>query len=446
MLDLAVLATTLLAACVVVAVWPRSWIALIIFLSLAAMPVAVPPIVGNAGWIALAVGAAFCLHRFDARRSTDIPAAALIIATTLFALWGLSNSNPPGDVFADCKGILILGLALFVFGRIAGTDLLVAALRGLAATLWFSFACAVLSIVTGLSLTGRARDASLFAEGDNTTDVVRLLTPSTHLATGVLAVSIGLWTLRPRLAAATIPYVIPAFGLAVLALSRNSILVIAIALILAPILNRNVRALIRAIIFMFCGVVAYFLAGWALTYLDDIRPFGQIRSIYNAYTGRVIEGMFGDQALRDKSLEYRRIEMDYLFRAISDYEMFGHGYGYSYKPPRDGRPITAWFAHNYYLWTIVKTGMTGFLIHTVAYISPISQALRRPLNPYRSACAAAALALLAVSWAVPYAAAPESAVVLGALLGCAAAVGNPAAPSFRTVARNVSAHAVHRTF
>lgn len=435
MFDLAILATALIAAAIALTLWPRSWIGFVIFLPVAAFPAGVPRSLNFVGaLVALILGAVYCLFAFKPRRVTDASAAAIIGVTALFAAWGLAGSHPLDNVILECRGLIFLAIAIFIFGRVAGTDLIGAALKGLAVTLWFSFTCVLLATFAGLRLAGRALDASLLlSEGANLTGVVRLLTPATHLASATVAVCVALWVLKPGLFRRTVPYVLPAFGLVIFAFSRNSVVIVVVAALVAPLLNRSYRAFVRSCASLLIGFAMYYVTGWILAFVGDVGPFSQLRVIYNAYGGRVVEGLVGSGANSDRSLGYRDIEIDYLLKAIPGNELIGHGFGYSYKPVRERLQFgTAFYSHNYYLWTIVKTGFLGMTAYATALIAPLMPALRGKTDVYRSACAATAVGCLIVSWAVPFPVGIESAVVLGALLGCASALntsGDPEASS-----------------
>lgn len=426
MFTLATLVVALIVCGAVIRIYPRSWIGIIIFLATAATPLAIPSYIKLSGIniyfveVAILLGALHVLFSYKPRLITDISGLTVVTVTLVFAFIGVAESYPLRDV-AECRWLVMLGVVIFVFGRISSTDMISTVLTSVKVSLWFSLGTTVLATLVGLQLVGRSDDASLLGESAAPVGVLRLITPATQLAAAALAVALALWALRPSLTGASMPYVIPAVGIVVMAFSRNSVLVVALALGLAPIFNRNARAFARAIFIACVGLALYFLTGFALSSLGDISVFGGAKRIYDAYAGRVVAGIFNNSAEADSSLLYRQVETNFMLRAIQDNQAFGHGYGYAYKPPRNREALsTAQYGHNYYMWTLVKSGFAGLTLYMTAYLGPILNGIRAGSNVFSSACAATATAFLAVSWVVPFPISMSTAPVLGALIGGAA--------------------------
>lgn len=431
---MAAITAVLLVGGVILWQYPRWLVGTTVFLTTAALPLGVPIYLTVAGFniyyseIAAALLMTYALLHLPARRTTDTCGAIIVATTGVYALVGISNQYTMKTV-TECRSLFILGISMVIAGRVAGTVIQSAAIRSLAITLWLSLITSVLATYGGLKLVGRSDDASLLAEGAAPTGVIRLLTPATQMAVAVVAISLGLWALRPSLFRSTLIYFIPGLLIGVLAFSRNSLLVLAITLAVAPILNRSIRGLGRAALIFGGGLALYFLTGSLLASLQDIRPVGEIRRIYEAYVGRVVGGIFGNSITTDKSLLYRHIETDYMLRAVPGHELFGHGFGYSYKPPRSrAEATTAHYGHNYYLWTLVKTGYVGLAAYLTALFGPLVSLLRAPTNVFCATVGAAAFSFMITSWVVPFPIGMTTAPVLGALIGSAVGLKNGMLP------------------
>jgi O-antigen ligase len=127
----------------------------------------------------------------------------------------------------------------------------------------------------------------------------------------------------------------------------------------------------------------------------------------------------------DDSANYRERELTNLEIAVSKAPVLGHGFGFAYQPPQ-GKAGTFWgdrapyYSHNFYWWTLAKTGIIGLGLALFAMLAPLAGALTQRYSGPQVAAAAASLAgLLAVSWVAPLPIDSPTSLLIGAALGAA---------------------------
>ncbi|WP_213573261.1 O-antigen ligase family protein [Rhodococcus sp. USK13] len=417
---------------------PQWWIGIVVLTVAATVPVQIPMAVPIGGFgvylseIALLLAALFVGVKYQANRLSDFCSAAVFAATTVFALYGILSGYPTQQVAGDSRGLFALALALFVAGRVAGTPIAMTALKAVRATLWLSFVFISLAALDVVQIAGRTSDASL--DPSSSIEVTRIQSPTTHLAASVVAISIALCVAKPGSFRVVLPYLIPALGITFFAYSRNALVLVAITAVLTPLLERRFRAWVRMMVVAGCLWVVFVATGWTLSQLADLPGFGYLHRMYVAYSDRVIGGLSAEAQLTDSSILYRQLEVRNMKTAITDYEVVGHGLGYAYQPQRDrNTPTSSFYGHHFYIWAIVKTGFLGLLIYLVALIAPLVRATKWSGNPFRSACASAAVAVLYVSTVAPMPMSTNGGPLLGALLGVAAGLWPSAGGQGKTV-------------
>lgn len=105
--------------------------------------------------------------------------------------------------------------------------------------------------------------------------------------------------------------------------------------------------------------------------------------------------------------------------------LWGNGFGYAYKPINTGRALSdksenlQCYAHNFYLWLLVKAGPVGFLLFLVPIARVLVAALRGSGHVALTTGALAA-GLLAVSFVAPMPLGSPTAVLLGLVTGACA--------------------------
>jgi O-antigen ligase len=428
----------------VLLVRPAWWIGMVVLAVAATVPAQVPTAILLGGFgiqfseIALTGAAIYTLFKFPPNTLTDRCAFAVFLLTLAFAGYGLSQ-YPANHVAGDARGMFALALALIVAGRIAGTPTAVVAMKAVRLTLWGSLLVVTLGAVGSIQIAARATDATL--DGSGTVALVtRVQSPTTHLAAVVLAICIALWVTQRGMLREILWYAVPALGLTIFAYSRNALVLVAIAAVVTPLLERKFRGWVRMILAAGVGAFMFVAAGWVLSQVSDLTAFGYLNRMYTAYSDRVLVGLSAEAQSVDRSVLYREIEIVRLRAAIPGFEFFGHGLGFSYQPQRDrATPNSAFYAHHYYYWLMVKTGAVGVVAYLVAFVAPLIRAARWPGNPFRSACAATAAGLFYISTVAPMPISTNGGPLFGALLGIAAGLwsARPDAPS-RTVSDSQS--------
>lgn len=406
---------------------PHWWVGMVVLATTATLPGQIPMDANIGGFsvefseIALAAGAAFVLVRYAENRASDAGAAIIFAITALFALLGYLEGYPLNHIANDSRGLFGLALALFIAGRIALTPLAATALKSVRLTLWVSFTFIALGALGAVQVAGRSTDASLALAGSAPTNVTRILSPTTHLAATVVGICLALAVTRAGSRRTILTFLVPALGITFFAYSRNALALVAIAVFLTPLFERQFRAWIRVASAAVGLVLAYLTVGWALPHLADLPGLGYVNRMYSAYTHRVIGGLSTETQQVDSSILYRQLEIRNMRTAISEGPLLGHGMGFSYQRQRDrSTPTSAYYGHQFYYWIVVKAGFVGAFVYLAAFVAPIFKAIRQPGVPMRSACAAAAVGLLYVSTVAPMPLSTNGGPLLGALLGIAA--------------------------
>ncbi|BBY59338.1 hypothetical protein MSAR_24740 [Mycolicibacterium sarraceniae] len=132
----------------------------------------------------------------------------------------------------------------------------------------------------------------------------------------------------------------------------------------------------------------------------------------------------------------RQAENAHLWIAIPEAPIVGHGFGYAYQPAFGrANSFTAtygpYYAHNFYLWLLAKSGIIGLGGFALFALIPIVRGLRTPLVEAKASAAFAAI-YLAVCVVSPAGESGTAAMVLGIALGAAMTFSRkpiPALPS-----------------
>lgn len=392
--------------------------------------------------LVIALLAAKLLLRGSLSRSTR-PALLLTACILLGCFVALLYSQPLAPLLADLRGPAMLLLA-FCIGSCArdfvGT--LWACFVGAVLTLWVSAGFVVVAMTTGLSITGRTEQAALYTYGDvGASTAVRFLTPATPLAVAVVcAVLVAMVQPRhrvPGLALAGVPAAFLIFS----AFSRNHLLAFAAALTFALLVLPKTR-----ITPLVTRVALAAAVGAALVAVLPSSPVTDtVRVQVEAYTTRVIDGLDPNTLSADASSRYREVENAALLQSIQQAPILGQGFGHSYKPPSG--PLGSFeatrgtaYAHNFYLWLAVKTGIIGLILFLGAALPPL---LRRRTQRSTTAVLAGGVAagLLASSIVAPAPLASGSAVVLGLAMALSW-TRQPAAPTPNANGRHPSQEAL----
>jgi len=352
-----------------------------------------------------------------------LPSLAFLVgAFTIAFPLALLSRHPFGAILTDGRGMLVLLVTIILTAALvsdpADRQVLTRAVKYL---MVFSAAMVAIGSLTGIPLTGRVEDAGLYlASGTlQTSSAVRLLVPTSHLATGVLAASVAAVLFgycRPRHAAV---WLVPAALIAALSFSRNVLLAVAAAILVAAVTSGRKR-LVAAIPRL--AATAAMLAGLSIVYIiatptwDASNWFGKLMI---GFETRVLGGLSAQMLSMDTSVLYRDREMANGIDAIVNSPIIGHGLGFAYQSG-SGPAGTFWrdqapyYSHNFYLWIGIKFGIIGICL-LVLLVSACIQ------GPYRDNARSILLfggsSLLAVSAVAPLPLESYTAVILGIALG-----------------------------
>ncbi|GAA3535813.1 hypothetical protein AFL01nite_08150 [Aeromicrobium flavum] len=349
--------------------------------------------------LAVAVVWAVATHRGSSYAGIRI--GALLVLLLLGAISGVLHGNGLVPLIGDLRPLMYLIGAMVVASRLVGTPVWPTVLRTVVLVLWVSATVTAAGSVAGLTVAGQIESASL-SDPLAAAGATRLVTSATYLAVaalcGVIAEAVA--GLHPLLSRWYV--VVPASAIMVLSFSRNNLLALLAAVVVAILWARSARALVYT-----CGA-AILVATIAVTLhvgspvIGEVPGGAYVNRQVDGYVGRVIEGLGEKSFSSDPSVLYRTdIENPHLMRAFGDSPIAGHGFGHAYKAPMSSQNVffqdaARYYAHNYYLWLAVKTGIVGLLLFIFALVAPIAAAIqtsnRDALGP-----AAALAGLLAIS-------------------------------------------------
>jgi O-antigen ligase len=305
--------------------------------------------------------------------------ALVMLIPLIWGLAGLLNEYPQIEVIGDARGLVDVALCALVVAAVYGSAWRSQALRVLLVSLWVSAGVTLISSVTGLRLTGRSEDAGLvYVNGASaSSSATRLLTPSSELAVIIVSACIALFVLgRFRQA---LPFFVPALLITALGFSRNSVLAIAAAAAFALLAGGNRRSL-GAVLKVTAAAAA--LAGLvALGSAAHLPGTTYVVAQVQGFATRVIDGLGTSAISVDSSAIARESENRYALQAIHQAPTLGHGLGYAYRPPAGPAGSFSatkgqYYAHNFYLWLLAKTGVVGLVVFLTATLRPLVLALR----------------------------------------------------------------------
>lgn len=375
----------------------------------------------------------YVLLRYKNPKAANFRAVLLLSIFLVWSIIGLLAGNPLLKIVADVRLPIYMIIAYVIGSRVVGTDLSRNALSVFRISLWFSAGITLLSSTAGLAINGREADSTLNLQGTGG-EAIRLLSAATYPSLAVLCSIIALAIAGRASLWSTISFSAPALFIVAVSFSRSSILGIGVAAVYAIIAARRARAMTKALSLV-SGILLSAIAVVAAEPLLRTTAVGSwlIQQV-EAFQGRVLGGLTADGLATDGSAQFRFEQEDfYLLPKIWESPLFGHGFGYAYKPLFTGRIVTSedfqYYAHNFYLWLLVKTGIIGLSIFVFALVLPLLR-VQRQGDSQTLATGAAAVGLLACSFVAPMPLGSPTSVLLGVLAGaCAAAsTGRGGAP------------------
>jgi O-antigen ligase len=411
----------------IVVFYPAGLIYSTFLLAFTALPVALSPTVAVGGYHVspfeplLLLSALYVFAYYRPPRTVlyvTIGFATLVIG---WSLYGKLSGNGFSDIVREAKPGINLILGLLIAGGILHTDIARKCWKLLPWTLWVSAGFSVLASASGLELAGRIGEASLALPGDSS-DASRLLTPATYLAAATLYIVLSLGITKRERPRDLLNVTIPAAIIVLLSFSRNHILGFGVAAVFAVLTIRNLRLLTTLIPRVVTTVLWTSLVVLLLVFsLSALPKSNWARAQADGYSGRVLEGLSSEARKDDPSVQFRVREDKLLVASFEKKPVLGHGLGYAYKPP-EGKPgefihdQAPFYAHNYYLWLLVKVGILGLLIFLAVTLIPLLQVLRKP-STIGVAAGSCLAAFLAISFVAPLPGGTPTSLLFGAILG-----------------------------
>ncbi len=433
--------------------WARpeamAWIAL--FYTFGALPIGlyIGKVVGPTTiyvWHVVVILAIFYLIQLVRPRFSDyVPPGLFVLTVVFFTGVGFAAGHSPEAILHEvaCLFEMVAGYLLALL--IVYGDYIKRATQTLVLTLWFSAAMAIVSSSLGLRLTGRFETI-----GESTTggSVTRLIIPTTAPALAVLAALVAAQVLGRVRPATFFAMGVPSLIISLLAFSRGTLIAIAVAAVVAFFANPGWKALRRSAAFTLTS--AAMLAAMvpaALFLLQHSKAGAWLGHQFAGFSYRVLGGVTASSLAVDDSTKYRLVENADLTRAIAKAPVFGHGIGFAYRlafgDEGSGNDqfgfdsftvlLGTTYAHNFYLWWLVKAGAVGMAVFAWFALRPVIRALRSASKPAKIAGAVCAGLLVLNIFGPNIEDTPDS-VVFGMVLGSAMGFANlarrrPAEPS-----------------
>jgi hypothetical protein len=358
-----------------------------------------------------------------------VGSACLLVGFAVYGfVSGYVRGYPRDVVISEARPHVACAAVLLTAGCLIGSEHARSLLITLRWSLWTSAVFTVVGSVTGLPLNGRIETAGLFINGQETTsDALRLLTPASHVADAVLCVCVALLITGRVKIRPLVPYLVPALVISLLGFSRNTLLAVGVAVVVALVATRSTRIL--AGLLRIVGVAVAGAAVVALLVTARLPGHDWVQRQGDAFQSRVIAGAFDSQVRSlDASALARQVEDGYADAAIATAPLGGHGFGYAYRPAF-GPPVTftarvgPYYVHDFYRWVWVKTGIVGLTLWALIVVPPFVRRIVRP-SPRGTAFAAATAGLFVVCLVAPLPTGIDDggAVTIGIVLGglCAA--------------------------
>ncbi|MCA4133053.1 O-antigen ligase family protein [Arthrobacter sp. M4] len=357
------------------------------------------------------------------------PLAFFVLICAGAVLLGTYVGNPLGPMIIDIRPLIDV-----ILGVISGASILsFVKIKGLIKTsaliLWASLLMTLGASFGFIELMGRSEVASL--QGASV-GAERLITPATFFALAVACAAFSGLVTKAVSGKDALTLVVPAVAILFVSFSRNNLVAVAVALFWAFLASGSAGSRISALLrLVFGAVLVSAVLGGALVLINADWLQTQI----NGFSERVIEGLTSEGISNDGSAQFRVQENELIQPVIGESPIWGHGFGAAYKAPYG--PATyftattaPYYAHNYYLWLMLKGGGVLLLGFLVLVALPIITSFRTR-NAGQVTITAVLLAFLAVSTVAPMPNGFPTAALFGLLLGGAYAATRKTASSIR---------------
>ncbi|WP_068188198.1 O-antigen ligase family protein [Mycobacterium sp. UM_CSW] len=408
---------------------PATMIGVALFLAFAALPQGlhvakvIGPVSINAYHLALVLAICFVLPAVRLRLSEYLLPGMFVLTVAYFAAVGFAMGHPAPIVVREATFLLeVVGGFVLALVIVYG-DYVKLSVHAMVLTLWFSAGMAVASSSGGLRLAGRLESLQTDT-GDTANRVITAtLTPAIAVLAALVAAQIvgrlkPIWYLALGL---------PALIISVLAFSRNTLIALGVAAVVAFFATLGWSSLRRAarLAIAGAGILAVAVPG-ALFLLQHSSAGDWLGDQITGFSHRVLDGVSSNALAVDSSTLARLAEDANLNRAIAKAPVFGHGLGYAYQEPFGNDPdeftntLGTTYSHNFYLWWLAKSGAVGMAAFAVFALTPLIRALRSASAPAKASAAVSA-GLLVMSVVDPLPEDPANAMTLGMALGAALA-------------------------
>ncbi|QNI08356.1 O-antigen ligase domain-containing protein [Mycobacterium kubicae] len=408
---------------------PELMIGLALFVGFAALPQGlhigkvVGPVSIYASHVVLILAICFVLPTVRLRMADYLLPGMFVFTTLYFAAQGISAGHAVSAALREATFLLEMVAGFVLALTIVYGSYVKLSIQAIAVTLWFSAGMAVLSSSGGVRLAGRLE--SLQADtGDSANRVITsALIPAIAVLTALVAAQI-VGQVPP---AAYLWLGLPALIISVLAFSRNTLISVGVAAVVAFFASMGWSAVRRAarLAITGAGILAVTVPG-ALFLLHDSSAGDWLAGQVSGFSHRVLGGVSSSALAADASTQARLAEDGHLNSAIAQAPVFGHGLGYAYQLPFGDDPdeftetLGTTYAHNFYLWWLAKSGAVGMAAFAVFALTPLVRALRSASKPAKTA-AAVSTGLLVMCIIDPLPEDPANAMTLGMALGAALA-------------------------
>lgn len=414
-----------------------TWVAL--FLAFASLPAGlhvaklIGPVTIWAYQVALGLAICSLILVVRPRFTTFVVPAGFLFTVAFFTAMGVASGNAPDRVAREALFLCEMVAGFVLACLIVRAGYVKECIRTMAVILWFSMAMLAASEFAGVKLAGRIE--SLEAEVGSA-DAVRMLTSSQMPAVAVLAVLVAAQIVGRAKLSMWLVLGLPAAVISLLSFSRNLLIILAVTAAVAFVTSLGWAAIRRTAVFATVG--AFTLAvviPSGLFLIHDTGLGGWLGDQLNAFSHRVLGGLSSNSLKVDPSTLARLRENANLESSFADAPTFGHGLGYAYQfafgtpeahqSARDTFSLNlgTTYAHNFYLWWLVKSGVVGMVAFAVFALTPFARAIQNPSAPVRISAAVSA-GLLAVCAVVPLPLDGANSLVLGMALGATATFAN----------------------
>ncbi|MBS9533516.1 O-antigen ligase family protein [Mycobacterium sp. M1] len=422
-------ALVLLMGCLVV-YWikPQLMAGAALFLAFATLPdglhvgMIIGPVAIYASHVAVLLAIGYLIPIAQPRFADLLLPGMFALTIVFFSVAGFAADNAVASIVHEATFLFELVLGFVLALTIIGADYAKGAMHALAATLWFSSGLIVASSLHIIKLSGRTETLQDTA---STAEATRLLTTSATVSMAVLTALVAGQIIGRVPALVYLSFAPPALIISLLGFSRATLMAMGVAAAVAIVSTFDWSALHRTASFVAITAAVFAMAvPGALFLLQHSAAGTWLDYQFMAYNRRVLGGVSTGALAVDDSLLERFKENSHLKPAIAGAPFFGHGMGYAYQLPFGYDPdsftmtLGTTYAHNFYLWWLVKSGAVGMAGFAMLAITPIVRALRSA-SPLAKIAAATSAGLLATCTVGPMPEEVGDSLVLGLTFGAA---------------------------